>query len=1213
MNVSNIETEHHISNPNSKTMKPAIAFVLTFLSALLLLPNASAQWNKTAAGTYDFNDTANWTSGNMNGVFPGTFTGNQVVTFDQDTNLPAAGSGYALDFGWSGTYNAAFQSDSGTARVLNLGGGIRTTNSRVITLGSVTNPLTLDLGVGNTQTVTAGAWGSKIELRALITGTGGSTLNVGSGSGTVAFLNDGNSFDGDIETNGMVWFSSLTNAGQNSALGAGGAITVNSTGALSYVGAGAATSNRALHLAASTNTLAVGSGGDLALTGTIQAANGANRTLNIINANGKKVELSGPILNQTDGINHLNLSKTGAGQLTIRGLENDYLGSTTHLVDTLAYRSIANLGENSSLGAPVTVSDGTIHLGSDSSTAFSYIGEGNSASNRSISLESTDNAFSILNVDGSGSLVISGDILTNLSVKAQSFRLSGSGSGTGTITGIISDSPGGNATSILKGGSGVWTLTGNNTFTGGVAIANSQGTLQFSSVANSGNASALGASGTITLGGAGSTLKYIGSGNSVTDRTIDLNTSGGSTTYALDASGAGSITYVGNVTATTDQNKTLFLTGTSVADNAILGAIGQTSLAYTTGLQKYDSGTWTLAGTNTYTGETHAYGGTLRLDFSRAGSPQNDIINSASTLALNGGTLEIKGNSTGTTSQTFAATKVGVVGLVNAYGHSKVDVDSNGGTGTTLALGNLTRNSGATVDFVLPGNGSITTTNATLTNNVLVGPDGAYATVNGADWATVSGGAIVALAGANYTTSTDSSTWGAADNLWLSANANVSTTKDVNTLKLDNGASVTIGSGQTLRLGVGGLLITDGSGSISGGKLRGKTGWSGELLVFQNDASNTFEISSVIESQGGFGSVTKSGAGALRLSGLNTYAGATIINEGVVEVDVLANGGTASGIGVGSGASPGYLVFNGGTLRYTGAGSSTNRGLTIGLSGATLEASGSGAVIFGGNTAAYTNYAIRDLSLTLTGSNTGNNTFGGVIANPLSNRVALTKEGAGTWVLTGNNTYTGLTDVRQGKLLVNGALSASGVVEIQNGASLGGSGSVGVVKVHSGATITPGNSIGVLNAGNTFLEGGGQFLLEMNTSGTGTAGTNWDQYAVAGTLILNELSPGSPFVVKLQTLNQDGDPGSLASWDPDVDHVWASVFSTTGGYYGAFDSSLFTVNTAGFNGTLNGAFSIEQNGNALDLLYTAVPEPGIYGLLIVGSLLLGAFSRHRKT
>jgi fibronectin-binding autotransporter adhesin len=120
---------------------------------------------------------------------------------------------------------------------------------------------------------------------------------------------------------------------------------------------------------------------------------------------------------------------------------------------------------------------------------------------------------------------------------------------------------------------------------------------------------------------------------------------------------------------------------------------------------------------------------------------------------------------------------------------------------------------------------------------------------------------------------------------------------------------------------------------------------------------------------------TRQGLGGVRITGSNNYTGATRIqgrtmttNQDAAAVDAgvaggqyngttltvtnLANGGVASSIGSSSNAAS-NLHIQGGTLRYEGAATSTDRLFTIGTRGATLDASGSGALTFN-NTAALT-------------------------------------------------------------------------------------------------------------------------------------------------------------------------------------------------------------------------------------------------------------------
>ena len=59
--------------------------------------------------------------------------------------------------------------------------------------------------------------------------------------------------------------------------------------------------------------------------------------------------------------------------------------------------------------------------------------------------------------------------------------------------------------------------------------------------------------------------------------------------------------------------------------------------------------------------------------------------------------------------------------------------------------------------------------------------------------------------------------------------------------------------------------------------------------------------------------------------------------------------------------------------------------------------------------------------LTLQGANTGANTFAGKIVDGTSTPIVLLKAGNGTWVVSGNNTFTGGTTVNAGLLRANGA------------------------------------------------------------------------------------------------------------------------------------------------------------------------------------------------
>ncbi|MCF7818551.1 MAG: autotransporter-associated beta strand repeat-containing protein [Kiritimatiellales bacterium] len=190
--------------------------------------------------------------------------------------------------------------------------------------------------------------------------------------------------------------------------------------------------------------------------------------------------------------------------------------------------------------------------------------------------------------------------------------------------------------------------------------------------------------------------------------------------------------------------------------------------------------------------------------------------------------------------------------------------------------------------------------------------------------------------------------------------------------------------------------------------------------------------------------------GTLTLSGLNTFSGQMRIDRGVVVANTLADTGTASSLGKG-GSAPirmGWQSNSGGMLRYTGGAASTDRRFQMGYGSLAthtasggIENNGTGALNF---TAAAFNSrettATAARTLALGGSNAGGNTIQGIIAdNHASNggMIGLVKTGAGKWILSGNNTFSGGTTVSAGTLVANadGALGTNDV-SVADGATL---------------------------------------------------------------------------------------------------------------------------------------------------------------------------------
>jgi len=234
----------------------------------------------------------------------------------------------------------------------------------------------------------------------------------------------------------------------------------------------------------------------------------------------------------------------------------------------------------------------------------------------------------------------------------------------------------------------------------------------------------------------------------------------------------------------------------------------------------------------------------------------------------------------------------------------------------------------------------------------------------------------------------------------------------------------------------------------------------------------------------------------------------------------------------------------------------------------------------------------------------------------------LLKAGNGTLILSGNNTYSGLTQVSAGKLMITGQTSGQGAYTVNTGATLGGAGgTIGTananITVASGAYLSVSNG-GIPIAETTALTPG---TLTLNL-GNGTLDLSQAVTATSANLIFVLSTTGASDEIKLgagSTLNI-GTGLSFGSF------VFDATGSFTGGTYVLFDTSstsgaiLGTLGTS-LTGTVDGVtgtISISSDGNGdQDIVLTtmAVPEPGTVGLLGLGAacVLVAARRRSRRT
>jgi autotransporter-associated beta strand protein len=213
-----------------------------------------------------------------------------------------------------------------------------------------------------------------------------------------------------------------------------------------------------------------------------------------------------------------------------------------------------------------------------------------------------------------------------------------------TIGSNITDAkgPGGGAFVFKKCKTGTLQLAGSNTYTGQTIIEG--GTLSvasLNSVVNGKPGSSLGApknieAGEIVIGkdkaDGECALMYTGSGET-SDRVINL--AGRNSTVTFDQSGSGLLKLTSDLLISGyGANKTIALAGDTSGTGEFAGTIpnphDRTGKAVTS-LTKSGKGTWTLSGTNSYTGTTKVAGGTLVLTNTRAlgDKPEIDIAEGA--------------------------------------------------------------------------------------------------------------------------------------------------------------------------------------------------------------------------------------------------------------------------------------------------------------------------------------------------------------------------------------------------------------------------------------------------------------------------------------------------------------------------------------------------------------------------------------------------------
>lgn len=1220
-----------------------------------------ANWSAGTAGT-DTNWSTNTQPASGDNL---TFNLNGVTTFATVNNLTSFTSG-----------TITFTNDTGTNTGFTLSGNAITLGGNITSSGTTgTHPhtLQLDLILNATRTVTA-ANNTTIVISGNISESVAGSGFIKAGGEQVT-LSGSSSFTGAVSVNqGVLSVSSIASSGTSSAIGAGSVINFgsgNQNGTLFYSGAAAST-NRTINLASASNGGAIidASGtGALTLTGNVTnvAAAGSSKTLTL-NGTATGNEFAGVI---SDGGNGgvVAVSKGDTGTWTLSAL-NTFTGALSVLRASLTINSIADTGTASAIG-----SGSTINLGNGAQPGtLIYTGTGGNT-NRALVLAATGIGGGTITNNGTGALLFTGTFSNaGTSASAKTFTLNGSNTGANEVQAVLVDSAGG-ALSVVKSGAGSWTLSGASSFTGALSVNQGVLTVTSIAASGINSAIGAGSTINFGSAVQTGTLNYTGTG-ATTNRAIVLaSTTTGGATINNNGTGALIFTGVLSTTGTGTKTMTLGGGNTGSNELASVIADGSGLLGVTkadsgtwilSGANTYSNGTTLGAGTLvlnsasaigtgtlTITGGAldNTSGAALTLSTGNAVALNGSLVfNGTNSLNLGGGVVTIGNANRDITLNGGSTLTLGEVQWNNAANNRTLTVNQGTGSGGTLVLGG----------FQLNVNADTAARNRIFTGTGNVTISGVVSNGNGFDNGVIySGSGTLTLSAANTYTGTTTVNGGilkltGAGSIATSSSLAVNAgTFDVGGTAATGGGALTLGSATTTVAGQTASFISSTSGGsfTLGGNVTYNAGTAGfengqatisADLVLNADRTITVNdspiaavdvlVSGVIS--GGFG-LTKGNGGTLRLSGANTYTGQTLLNNGVTEVYALGNTGVAGSLGTADkDATAGIIRFgnaaNTATLSYLGTGDSTNRRIQIGsgtgataTGGATILSNGSGALIF---TAATFNSAVTVSAtgastarvLTLGGSSTAANTIQGAIINNTgagtsgTNAVAVVKQDAGVWILSGASTYSGGTTVSGGTLLANnttGSATGTGSVSISSGGSLGGSGTAGSLSAEAAFTQQSGGVVfvgqnGVQDAQTLTLQAAAGFSLSgaivLDLIGGGASGTLNAQSGNNDLLIFS----GGAVTLTGATLNiRTTLPATAGTWT--AGSTWHLIDWTAASITFDSVSGLPDLNALGLAWDLSGLYTSGTVGVVL-----AAPEPA-RGLLLMAGLSVPLLRRRR--
>jgi fibronectin-binding autotransporter adhesin len=634
-----------------------------------------------------------------------------------------------------------------------------------------------------------------------------------------------------------------------------------------------------------------------------------------------------------------------------------------------------------------------------------------------------------------------------------------------------------------------------------------------------------------------STLRLNGGSNSVAPSTSDLlyvsganlTIQNGTGTLGVSLLSGGNLDIAGasvatiNSVVTSGAGNALNKTGSG---NLIFGGANSATLA---------SNITVAAGTLTNSAAGALGSGVLTLGVSGGGNAtilnatNVTLANAISVANVAGATLRIGTTTAANQSPTFS-------GAITLQSGANVTLGNSPGTGTsnmtvTTVNGNATNT--ITIDGGTTGTVNFSTANAALTSafNVISGVlSNGFS--NGTGGANAGEGGLVTLG----------ATSGAAPATLSNGNTNFNNNITVASggtgerrISTNRAANGTFG---TYR----GTLTAGSAVTIGGGN---QTGVNANALNYNGAITG----SSTITLDAGFSTnvAPTTVRGIVSLGGDNSaFTG----NYNITSGDVRANAANsfnnaANVVAIGSQVLPGGTT----TARLILINSSTIAGLNdlAGTSGEVQKLNAGTSV------------------LTLGGG--GNYAFGGVISNP-TGTVQINKNGAGTQLLNGANTYTGATNINAGTLGGTGSLTGSAVTVVGSAALQGGNGTTasGAFSVNGNVNLQDASiiklTVGAGNTHSTLARTGGTWVFDDNQAFT----------------LFNAQSGTYDNIITGLTGTEAG-LASIGTW------TVTNPFST-------------------------GTFTFD--GTNVDLSLTVVPEPSTFVMLLGGLGVLMAARRFRR-